>query len=59
MEKANDLGIQLPKHVIFGEPTELKLAVSQKVKPPPTNIPLTTKTPPLTESLHLFDCYEI
>ena len=31
MEKANDLGIQLPKTVIFGEPTELKLAVSQKV----------------------------
>ena len=31
MEKANDLGIVLPQHVIFGEPTELKLAVSQKV----------------------------
>ena len=32
MEKANDLGIKLPKTVIFGEPTELKLAISQKVK---------------------------
>jgi len=31
MEKANDLGIVLPKTVIFGEPTELKLAISQKV----------------------------
>src|SRR5579859_4874280 len=31
MRKANDLGIMLPKSVIFGEPTELKLAVSQKV----------------------------
>jgi hypothetical protein len=31
MRKANDLGITLPKAVIFGEPTELKLAVSQKV----------------------------
>jgi hypothetical protein len=48
MEKANDLGIQLPRHVIFGEPTELKLAVSQKVSilipPPPQSL--------LTESLH-------
>jgi acetylornithine deacetylase len=35
MEKANDLGIKLPKTVIFGEPTELKLAVSQKVRTPP------------------------
>ena len=31
MEKANDLGITLPKSIIFGEPTELKLAISQKV----------------------------
>ena len=31
MEKANDLDIVLPKTVIFGEPTELKLAISQKV----------------------------
>jgi hypothetical protein len=31
MRKANDLGITLPKTVIFGEPTELKLALSQKV----------------------------
>jgi len=31
MEKANDLGITLPKTVIFGAPTDLKLAVSQKV----------------------------
>jgi hypothetical protein len=31
MKKANDLGINLPKTVIFGEPTELKLAKSQKV----------------------------
>lgn len=31
MRKANDLDIVLPKAVIFGEPTELKLAVSQKV----------------------------
>ena len=31
MAKANDLGITVPKTVIFGEPTELKLAVSIKV----------------------------
>ena len=31
MKKSNELGIKLPKTVIFGEPTELKLAVSQKV----------------------------
>jgi hypothetical protein len=38
MEKANDLGIQLPKTVIFGEPTELKLAVSQKVVVSPASV---------------------
>jgi hypothetical protein len=34
MRKANDLGVELPKTVIFGEPTELKLAKSQKVFEP-------------------------